>query len=132
MPKADVPYSLCLRQPGQVGDRNSCNAIDRVDSVEFQGIDDKMKSVGQGGRLSFARCIHRLCCVYYSRNHLECLSSSFQLPSFLAELLGVILISAVVAPSIYGEFGELLAQALLFGKASRLVTNYGHDSGHMS
>jgi hypothetical protein len=57
---------------------------------------------------------------------------NFYLLSCAAESLGVTLISAVVAPSICGKFGELLAQALLFGKASCLVTNHGYDSGHMS
>ena len=55
MPKADVPYSFCLSQPGQICDRNSRNAINRVDSVELQGIDYEVKSVGQSRRFLFVR-----------------------------------------------------------------------------
>ena len=53
MPKADVPQPFGLRETSQIRDRNTRHAEDSIDSIEFQGIDHKMKPVGDGGRIHF-------------------------------------------------------------------------------
>src|SRR5271163_1432996 len=53
MAKADVsnPFRLC--ETSEVRDRDTGNAVDGIDTVELQRIDDKMKAVGEGFRLCF-------------------------------------------------------------------------------
>ncbi len=53
MPKADVSDPFRLRQTSQVRDRNTGHAEDGVDTVEFQGVDHKMKPIGDGLRFIF-------------------------------------------------------------------------------
>jgi hypothetical protein len=47
MAERNHAHARGLRLAGEVGDRNAGQAEDRVDAVEFQGIDDQMKAVGQ-------------------------------------------------------------------------------------
>ena len=47
MPEADEAHPLGLSQASQVRDGNAHQPKDGVDIVEFQGVDDEMKPVGQ-------------------------------------------------------------------------------------
>ena len=38
--------SACMK-PAEIGDRNAGHAVDGVDAVELQRIDDEMKAIGQ-------------------------------------------------------------------------------------
>jgi hypothetical protein len=44
--KAEVSHPFRLCQPCQIGDRDPGDAVDRVDSVEFQSIHHQVESVG--------------------------------------------------------------------------------------
>src|SRR3546814_4166914 len=64
VPEREDPQALALHETAKVGDRNAGHAIDRVDAVELQGVDDEVKAVGQ--RLRCAGLAHvgvnALCC----------------------------------------------------------------------
>src|SRR4051794_14324909 len=60
MPEPDIANPGGLRDPREISDRDADDAVDRRDSVEFQGIDQQMKSVGQRswflGNVTRRRC----------------------------------------------------------------------------
>src|SRR3546814_7453902 len=43
VPEREDPQALALHETAKVGDRNAGHAIDRVDAVELQGVDDEVK-----------------------------------------------------------------------------------------
>jgi hypothetical protein len=47
VPERDDPDAGGLRHTAEVGDRNARNAIDRVDAVKLERIDDEVEAVGQ-------------------------------------------------------------------------------------
>src|SRR5713101_3533252 len=53
MPKPDVSQPFRLRETGQVRDRNTRQAEDGIDTIEFQGIDHEMKPVRDRVRIYF-------------------------------------------------------------------------------
>ena len=49
MPEPDEADPRFLRYPGKVGDRDADQSVDRVNAVEFQGVDEHAETVGQLG-----------------------------------------------------------------------------------
>ena len=46
MPEGNHPHARCLRQAAQIGNGNARNAVDRLDAIQHQRVDDKMEAVG--------------------------------------------------------------------------------------
>src|SRR5260370_3404798 len=53
--EAEVHQSFGLPQPREIGDRNSCDSIDRIDAVELQGVHHEVEAVSQGRAFGFCR-----------------------------------------------------------------------------
>ena len=47
------PHPFRLRQPRQIGNRNSSDSVERVDPVEFQGIHHKVEAVSHPCHFQF-------------------------------------------------------------------------------
>jgi len=46
--RPDIAHTRCLRDPGEVGDRDADqSSVDGVHIVEFQGINDQARTIGQ-------------------------------------------------------------------------------------
>jgi hypothetical protein len=47
MTERDDPEAFALGDAAKIGDRNARNAVDRLDAVQLQGVDDEVKAVRQ-------------------------------------------------------------------------------------
>ena len=60
MPERDHPHPLGLRQTAQIGDRDARDAIDGLDAIQLQRVDDQVEPVRQIG-FGFADVLLKYC-----------------------------------------------------------------------
>src|SRR5579872_1266755 len=65
MAEGEHTKAFGLRHPSEIGDRNARHAVNRLDVVELERVDDEMKTVGEL-LLSASRCIDALYCCGHS------------------------------------------------------------------
>ena len=56
VPEGDDAHARGLRHAAEIGDRDARHAVDRVDAVQLEGIDDEVKAVGR-----LLRCVDFSC-----------------------------------------------------------------------
>ena len=74
MAEGDHAHARGLRLAAQIGDRNAGHAVDGLDAVEFQRVDDEVKPIGQFAFFGwFVVC--GLCCCGHSAPSLDAVQS---------------------------------------------------------
>ena len=102
-----------LRQAAEVGDRNAGHAVDRVDAVELQRVDDEMEAVGQVLRLASDDIVDSLplpcmgfCCCWQARCWRPPRSSASRVQSMIDEAFDVVAqLQGVLAHQPFGALG---------------------------